>query len=106
MGRSAWTRKRTEEAYSRSVANRMWQTRKQGMLSTAIRFLPLAVVGISGLPIQKYNLLANIPFLNRFAEPTTSVPAEETAATLDDDFADEFFQDDEVLVDEEEMDED
>jgi len=104
---SAWTRKQTEDAYRRSVENRMWQSQKWGWLSTAKRWLPLAAIGILGILIPKYNLLANIPFLNRFAKPTTSVPAEETAATLDDDFADElFFQDDEVLVDEEDIEED
>jgi len=100
---SAWTRRQTEEAYRRSVENKMWQSQKWGWLSTAKRWFPLVAIGILGILIPKYNLLANVPFLNRFAKPTTPVPAQETAATLDDDFADEqFFQDDEALVDEEE----
>jgi len=102
---SAWTQKQTEEAYRRSVENRMWQSQKWGWLSTAKRWLPLVAIGILGILIPKYNLLANVPFLNRFAKPaTTSEPAHETASTLDDDFADEqFFQDDEALIDDEDM---
>jgi len=103
---SAWTRKQTEEAYRRSVENKMWQSQKWGWLSTAKRFLPFAAIGILGILIPKYNLLANIPFLNRFAKPNTPVQTEETAATPDDDFADDqFFQDDDFLVDDEDMDE-
>merc|ERR550534_2120581 len=104
---SGWTKRQTEEAYRRSVENKMWQSQKWGWLSTAKRWLPLVAIGILGILISKYNLLANVPFLNRFAKPTTTPePAQETAATLDDDFADEqFFQDDEALVDEEDMEE-
>lgn len=99
---SAWTRKQTEEAYRRSLENKMWQSQKWGWLSTVKRWLPLAAIGILGILISKYNLLANVPYLNRFAKPIKEEPAEEPAATLDDDFADdEFFQDDEELVDEE-----
>jgi len=104
---SAWTRKQTEEAYRRSVENKMWQSQKWGWLSTAKRWLPLVAIGILGILIPKYNLLANVPFLNRFAKPTTPPePAQETAATLDDDdFDEQFFQDDEALADEEDMEE-
>lgn len=99
---SAWTKKETEEAYRRSLENKMWQSQKWGWLSTVKRWLPLAAIGILGVLISKYNLLANVPYLNRFAKPIKEEPAEEPAATLDDDFADdEFFQDDEVLADEE-----
>jgi len=103
---SAWTRKQTEEAYRRSLENKMWKTQKWGWLSTAKKMLPFVAIGVLGILIPKYNLLANIPFLNRFAKPTTSLPAEEAAATLDDDFVDEqFFQDDEAFIDEEDIDE-
>jgi len=101
---SAWTRKQTEEAYRRSVENKMWQSQKWGWLSTAKKLLPLVAIGILAILIPKYNLLANVPFLNRFAKPTTAPePAQETAATLDDDFDEQFFQDDEALADEEDM---
>jgi len=101
---SGWTKKQTEEAYRRSLENKMWQSQKWGWLSTVKRWLPLAAIGILGILIPKYNLLANVPYLNRFAKPIKEEPVEEPAATLDDDdFADdEFFQDDdEVLADEE-----
>jgi len=103
---TAWTKKQTEEAYRRSLENKMWQSQKWGWLSTAKRWLPLAGIGILGILISKYNLLANVPYLNRFAKPTSTEPVEEPAATLDDDFADDqFFQDDEALADEENMEE-
>jgi len=104
---SAWTRKQTEESYRRSLENRMWQNQKWGWLSTAKRWGPLVLIGILGILISKYNLLANVPYLNRFAKPTKEEPAEEPAATLDDDFEedDQFFQDEEVLGDEENVEE-
>jgi len=102
---SAWTRKQTEEAYRRSLENKMWQSQKWGWLSTVKRWLPLVGIGILGIVISKYNLLENVPYLNRFAKPSKKEPAEETAATLDEDFEDDddeaFFQDDEELGDEE-----
>jgi len=106
---SAWTRKQTEESYRRSLENKMWQSQKWGWLSTAKRWGPLVVIGILGILISKYNLLANVPYLNRFAKPIKEEPAQETAATLDadDEFEDDdqFFQDEEVLGDEENVEE-
>jgi len=103
---TAWTKKQTEEAYRRSLENKMWQTQKWGWLSTAKTWLPLAGIVIMGILISKYNLLANVPYLNRFAKPVKEEPMEQEAATLDDDFSDDqFFQDDDVLADEDNVEE-
>jgi len=109
---SGWTKRQTEEAYRRSLENKMWQSQKGGWFSTAKRYLPLFIMGILGIVIPKYNLLANVPYLNRFAKPAKTESSQETAATLDDDFQEtadtfdddfadeEFFQDDEAEADE------
>jgi hypothetical protein len=103
---SGWTKRQTEEAYRRSVENKMWQSQKWGWFATAKKWFPLAAIGILGILISKYNLLANVPYLNRFAKPSPTEPAQETAATLDDDFDDgQFFSDDEDLLDEDEAEE-